>query len=631
MTSPDTGGVAKTMQVLAATRTDLAFEAVLAGLREPDDTAMLHAVRALLEWGREEGLLEVIRAYAAMPAAVQQEVSRREGRLRKVLRQALQARDPNTRQNVLDIVAGADQTEDLPYLIPAMLDAHPTVARKAAQVFESRVASFAARRRRVLEAIPGGAKANAGVLTEASLDIQREEKGVLAAAQAAVEAGHVHRQAAVLLAALDLEEGGYRVVWGAMKSAHACTRFLSATLSEADDRRVGAFLFYAMFESHERFPEALRALVAGNRGPATAAGFAEALARRPLAAVVEACKRWQEIPWWPMVERLALTAPADFLALNLGVARGALDGAAQASHLRALLATSHLEVVNAVLASLDELNTPAAAEAIAGAFDSQSEAVQTLATSRVAASKIANRHELLARQLNSPFREVRRAAAQGLTAGKKEKYLAAFEQLDERTREAAGKAIARIDESFVEQLTDDLSAVDETRRLKALKVIAAIGKEKDIERQVLELMRDPSKLVRSYAVNMLAAFGGVEAMKALIAALNDPDRRVKSNAIEAFEALGNPKVIDLLLPFLRHDDNRVRTTAAKALWTLGRRDVGPMLVAMLDDPDEKLRLSTVWALSEIEMDGREALLRRARDQDQSEKVRAKAAEVLAAK
>jgi len=177
-----------------------------------------------------------------------------------------------------------------------------------------------------------------------------------------------------------------------------------------------------------------------------------------------------------------------------------------------------------------------------------------------------------------------------------DKYLRSFDRLEPATREAAARALAKIDGRILDRLTEEIQALDPERRLRALRVIDYVDAETDLRQNLMALLNDPDRRVRATVIKIVRLAGSEEGMRMLVAALGDPDRRVRANAVEAFEDSGDAQCVPLLHPFLGDPDNRVRANAAKALCTLGFEEGRTALAAMLRHEEEPMRLSAVWAI-----------------------------------
>jgi HEAT repeat protein len=281
-----------------------------------------------------------------------------------------------------------------------------------------------------------------------------------------------------------------------------------------------------------------------------------------------------------------------------------------------------------LLLTLQAVAYPGLMDQVQTFLEDPSDEVKLAAARTVIALNPPHKARILMPLLNTASEELRRMATREVASASFDKYLRSFERLDPATREAAARALAKIDTRIVDRLADELTALDPERRLRALRVIDYVDAETDLRQNLMALLNDPDRRVRATAIKIVQLTESVEGMRLLVAALSDPDRRVRANAIEAFEDGGDSRVVPVLMPFLRDDDNRVRANAAKAIWNLGSEEGKTTLQQMLSNPDEMMRLSAVWATGEVKFPGAIDLLLARIEADASPAVRAKIAEVL---
>jgi len=229
--------------------------------------------------------------------------------------------------------------------------------------------------------------------------------------------------------------------------------------------------------------------------------------------------------------------------------------------------------------------------------------------------------KLLMPLLNSPSEELRRLAMREVASAGVERYLAASERLDARTRETAVRALAKIDSRIVDRLLEDVVSRDPSRRMAVLRAVHLLGEEPAARERLRPLLSDPDKRVRATALRVVK--GGVEP---LLQALGDPDGRVRANAVESLEESGDPRTAEALRPLLADVEPRARANASLALARLGLDEGRRTLEAMAKDPDGRARLSAVWALGRLE--GTEAFLRELGDSESDPVVRGRLAESI---
>ncbi|MCR9246410.1 MAG: HEAT repeat domain-containing protein [bacterium] len=237
---------------------------------------------------------------------------------------------------------------------------------------------------------------------------------------------------------------------------------------------------------------------------------------------------------------------------------------------------------------------------------------------RIAAARLVinlqpdNAAELLTPLLGSTDAEARRLAIQEVSRVSLTRFLDRFDGMDDRAREIAARALAKIDAELLDRLASEFESLNGSRRIAAIRTVQLLDAGEDLREPLLEMLTDNDVRVRATAVRIVQLSGSVDGVRILIEALSDDDRRVRANAIEAFEELDDCRHAELLLPFLRDRDNRVRANAAKALWNLGWPDAREALVQMLGDSQSRMRISAIWAIEQLAFHGAREVLR-ARD------------------
>jgi len=143
--------------------------------------------------------------------------------------------------------------------------------------------------------------------------------------------------------------------------------------------------------------------------------------------------------------------------------------------------------------------------------------------------------------------------------------------------------------------------------------------------KVLATSSDDTQL-QSAALYAVAEGPSREAGDLLEAALNSWDARVRANALEA---LDRREVGDgVFLRFTRDPNPRVRANVARALIHRGR-DEGRQVLEQMLSGDEAERISGLWAFSRTHPEGFSRTAQMLAEQDPSQRVRQKAAELLA--
>ncbi len=109
----------------------------------------------------------------------------------------------------------------------------------------------------------------------------------------------------------------------------------------------------------------------------------------------------------------------------------------------------------------------------------------------------------LVEQLDGPNEPIRQAARQALSEFSVERFLAAYDMLDEEVRRTTGVLVRKIDAATVTTLSEELKSPSRTRRLRALGAASAARSVEPLEPLILRLLVDGDHIVRGEAARAL--------------------------------------------------------------------------------------------------------------------------------
>ena len=107
-------------------------------------------------------------------------------------------------------------------------------------------------------------------------------------------------------------------------------------------------------------------------------------------------------------------------------------------------------------------------------------------------------------QLDSPHEVVRQAACKALGEFSVERFLAAYDLLDDDVRRTTATLVRKIDPAAVNTLAEELKSPSRTRRLRALGAASAARVIVELEPRVLKLLDDDDHVVRTEAARALS-------------------------------------------------------------------------------------------------------------------------------
>ena len=158
--------------------------------------------------------------------------------------------------------------------------------------------------------------------------------------------------------------------------------------------------------------------------------------------------------------------------------------------------------------------------------------VQAAATAHLRSRSIPGSLGILLSKLDSPHEVVRQAARDALDEYRFQKFLSAFEQLDDRASRQAGQLIKKIDPETVPLLQAEFESQRTSHRLRALHVTEVMDLIDEMQGRLTGLLGDEQEdgAVRTEAARLLANSASTEAVVALEKALAVKELRVRSQA-----------------------------------------------------------------------------------------------------
>jgi HEAT repeat protein len=613
-------GVSDTFSLLAGLPVERRLSYAEAALREPYVELQSAAFEALADPRGINRPDLIVQHYSDLAPEVRQKVAARSGVFQDAARGELQSSREWSRRAAYLVLAALRPREAASVLARGLTDASPVVRDTVADALEVMANRYYYHL--VAARLHGDEESRRFV--EANRGAMMESLGPL------LRAFPLHAKTVFLDLVIESGDAGYPLVTELLltrtdpSTYAAFIHALSTAMSEP-----GVDLILRLTQDpRPRLYDAAADALRLRRDPGFPALLASVFSRMPPDRLEALAQRTKDIPWWHTVEAADGLDPFSAARILDFLARSAVDPARRLPMLLFFRDSPHPEVRARMLTTLQTLGAPELQAEAEAALQDPSDEVKLAAARMIIGINPPHKARLLLPLLNATSEEVRRMAMREVASAGFDKYLKSFDRLEPVTREAAARALAKIDGRILERLTEEIQALDPDRRLRALRVIDYVDAETDLRQNLMSLLNDPDRRVRATAIKIVRLSESAEGMKLLAAALGDPDRRVRANAVEAFEDGGDAQCVPLLRPYLRDPDNRVRANVAKALWTLGAEEGREELLAMLRLPDESMRLSAVWAIGELRFPGAVELLAAHVEGEGSPTVRTKIGEVL---
>ncbi|HNS10832.1 MAG TPA: HEAT repeat domain-containing protein [Candidatus Ozemobacteraceae bacterium] len=207
----------------------------------------------------------------------------------------------------------------------------------------------------------------------------------------------------------------------------------------------------------------------------------------------------------------------------------------------------------------------------------------------------------LTKLLASNVVEIKQAAHKAIAFVTRRKYMTGFDKMTEDARKAIGQSLIKMDTSFMEDITRDLSASDQRTRVLSAKILEVLCDHipPELKTHLIVAIQDPDPQVRAVVIMGLGKIGGPSVSGMLVGFLKDQDDRVRANAVEAMAEVGDISLAEEILPCLYDDNNRVRANTIITLWKLGYYQIYEPVIEMMRHPDRWMRASAAFALGEL--------------------------------
>lgn len=572
------------LNLLKQTESAAADQALGAALLAEEGDLGPRLADVLLARGSDEAMVYLVRAVHRLDKAHRQRLVDLCPKISGALRIVSRDPDPQSRENVLDLILAA-QHPALAYILSYMLhDEAPSLRARAAGVFKSMAACLLAR----LE--PEAGRENGGRDTGRA----RELDSFFSVLEKVLDNFPNHLRTEVV------EAGMY---FGPMLPDRLWARFTE------DRSRIGrAAVEILRRESNPRF-----------------AGFAfRALTSRTLGKDVvrivsgynrESFLRWLAFGWYRFdanVRRNLLRITRPFPWLSGGLQHVVeLPGEVQIRFIDILLLTSigaaeKLEILCGLLTAQDPVVQEHVVSVVIqadlpGGADLLQRAVAMEKTSRFSAraARMARRHLRQSVPKDAAEATPDRPGPIGTEPGIEQhfdQFWLAYDHLDGSTSQAAIERLVRLEENFVGRLRGKMASADPAERTRAISVARRARVAAQLSDEIFIRCNDIHPATRSAAVGALADIDGPLAEQRLVEALDDEDARVQANAIEALEARDCPDLEEHIERKLDSPNNRIRANAIKAILKPRYLLAIRALAVMLEHPDPAFRRSALWAV-----------------------------------
>ncbi|MEA3340667.1 MAG: HEAT repeat domain-containing protein, partial [Chloroflexota bacterium] len=170
-------------------------------------------------------------------------------------------------------------------------------------------------------------------------------------------------------------------------------------------------------------------------------------------------------------------------------------------------------------------------------LDDEDPQVQANAIAQLRSRGIPGSLSRLVDMLDNTEPVVRRAVQESLSEFSFQRFLGAFDMLEEDVRRSTGMLVKKVDPNVVPLLAAELQSPIRTRRMRALQVTHTVEMVRQLEANVIAMLNDENHLIRAEAAMTLACSPTEIARAALRSALEDSSTTVQEAARRALAAM----------------------------------------------------------------------------------------------
>lgn len=503
--------------MLTKTDNEAALRVLVPALDSPTPSIQLGALRALLRRRSSIGHQEILRRLHYMPEQWKPIIAENRGRMLRTLRDGVLGSDVQRCENACRAAVWFREYDLMPTLLNALGERDQqrremlakTILELTTALHDELARGDSDRKRR---------------------DPQLVRAHTITALERSIEQFLVHERLEVAESFLLLVNRENPILGRVLASRHhAAFQPIMEILRRSEQSGVIRLLLSFLEDTHVPVP--VLKVVAERDDLRFVQALLRKVGRAPSKAVAQNLKRIDTISW-------LRAGPAFFEQL---------DDASQHGVVRLVMASGlpRLQVYNTIeylllrgkpggrreaAEALDHFNGAEANALALRALDDRDPRVQSTIIPQLRRRGIPGVLSRMVGLVDSPHAMVRKAARECLSEFTFERYLGAFDMLDEEVRQSTGQLVRKIDPRAISQLTRELQSPSRNQRLRGLAVARAMDLVEPVEDEVVELLGDGDHLIRAEAAATLAVSSSMRSGLALDHALRDTHPSVRAAA-----------------------------------------------------------------------------------------------------
>ncbi len=510
-------GLGTTLELLGHTLNEAAVRVLLPALDSPRVAIREGALEAILARRSPAGHRELVSRLHAVDEPSRQIIRRHSSRLTQALRDAILGEECQSFSNACRAAVWFREYDLVPALIHVGEDPSSPRAEPAA--------------RTMLELVKLLADELAGPLKGAGLrDREILRRHAVELLERSVEGFAGHHRREIVDAFVLLIKRDNAVLRKVLNDSHhtAFRTLVDVFLKSPSPSVIGLLLG---FLHDPRAPVAVLSVVSKRQDLRLVRLLLREIERESSNALVNNLKRVRSIAWLPIADRMLdeLEEAGQPAVVKLAMDSGIPRAAAFATVKRVLL-HGGAEGRRAASKALEAFNGAEANSLATQALNDEDPQVQANVLMQLRHRGILGALPWLVQKVDSPHAVVREAVRASLDEFSFQRFLAAFDMLDEEVRHSTGTLVKKVDHRTIPQLRAELESPAGTRRLRALAIARIIDAVPPLEETIVRLLRDEDHMVRAGAARALAYGETLASRGALQEALHDRSAAVQEAA-----------------------------------------------------------------------------------------------------
>jgi HEAT repeat protein len=514
-----------TVAILADSPNEAAVGVLVPALASSSREIQEGALRALVQRRSVAGHLELVRRWDSMSDRWRSMIVEQGGRISVAVREALLSKDHHVFSNGCQAAVAIREFDLMPVLVGVVEEADNPHAHLAAQTMVE-----------LAELLHDELAAPRDYRERRDPQLMRQH--VVGSLESSLlrsdQPPHVEVVESFLLLTQSDNSTLRRILDDLHHSAHTSMR---ATLCSSP--RPGVMRIILKYLEKTSSPTAVLQVLAHRRDVPFLRRLSKSLGTELSETVRRNLRRIDRFAWFDELPLLkALNETEQSMALQIAVASGALRDDVFAV-VRFLLREGNAGGRRAAAAALREFRGFESNELAMIALDDTDPLVQAAIIPQLRERGIPGAMARIIALVDSSHEAVRTTAQRSLAEFNFQRYLAAFDILDDEVRRTTGALVRKVDEQTLPQLVDELDSPSRIRRVRGLQVAPLVSAVAELEEEIIAHLSDEDQFVRAEAARALGTINSAGAQQALQAAQHDRSAGVREVVEQSLLAMLN--------------------------------------------------------------------------------------------